>query len=91
MQSIGHLTDSLAMQTSSDKNKERPWWFSKIYLKYAYSQIPLDESIAKHCNFNILGGKATRTYRFINEFYGLTDMPETFKKTIDKTLDGCKY
>ena len=90
MQSINHLTNSLAMQIASNKNKEGPWWFSKIDLKYAYSQIPLDNSIAEHCNFNILGGKATGTYRFINGFYGLTDMPATFQKTIDKTLEGCK-
>ena len=57
-------------------------------MKYAYSQIPLDASIAKHCNFSILGGKATGTYRFLNGFYGLTDMPATFQKTIDKTLEG---
>ena len=44
----------------------------------------------KHCNFNIIGGKATGTYRFINGFYGLTDMPATFQKTIDKTLHDIK-
>ena len=40
MQSIDHLTDLLAMQISSNKNKEGPWWFSKMDLKCAYSQIP---------------------------------------------------
>ena len=90
LQSIDHLTELLAMQTASNKNKESPCWFSKIDLKYAYSQIPLDNSIAEHCNFNILGVKATGTYRFINGFYGLTDMPATFQKTIDKTLERCK-
>ena len=68
MQSIDHLTDSLAMEISTNKNNEGPWWFSKIDLKYAYSHIPLYESIAKPCNFNILGGKATGTYRFVNGF-----------------------
>ena len=90
MQSIDHLTDSLAMKIRSNKNKEGPWWFSKIDLKHAYSQIPLDNSIAEHCKFNILGGKATGTYRFINGFYGLTDMAATFQNTIDKILEGCK-
>ena len=80
MQGIIHLSDSLAMKITSNRNKEVPWWFSKIDLKYAYSQIPLDDSIAGHCNFNIFGGKATGTYRFINGFYGLTDMPATFQK-----------
>ena len=27
MQRIDHLTDSLAMQIASNKNKEGPWWF----------------------------------------------------------------
>ena len=90
MQSIDHLTDSLAMQISSNKNKERPGWLNKIVHKHAYSQLPLDESIAKPCNFNILGGKATVTYRFVNGFYGLTNMPAKFQQTIDKTLEGCK-
>ena len=58
MQSIDHLTDSLAIKITSNKNKEGPGWFSKFDLKYAYSQIPRDDSIAEHCNFNILGGKA---------------------------------
>ena len=61
MQSIDHLTDSPAMHISANKLNEGPWWFSKIDLKYEYSQIPLDESISEHCNFNILGGKATGT------------------------------
>ena len=43
--------------------------FSKVDLKQAYSQTPLDVSIAKHCNFNILGGKATGTYRFKNGLF----------------------
>ena len=87
---IDHLTDSLAIQISSNKNNEGPWWFSKIDLKYANSQIPLGESIAKHCNFNILGGKPTGTFRFVNGFYGLTDLPATFHQTKDKTLEWCK-
>ena len=86
MQSIDHLIDSVAVYISERKILPGKHFFSKIDLKYAYSQIPLDENIQKHCNFNILGGRATGTYRFINGFYGLTDMPATFQKTIDKTL-----
>ena len=55
-------------------------------LRYAYSQLPLDEDTAKQCNFNIIGGQATGTYRLITDFYGLTDMPTEFQKAIDKTL-----
>ena len=88
MQSIDHLVDAVALYITQRKKSPGNFWFSKIDLKYAYSQIPLDNSIAKHCNFSILGGQATGTYRFLNGFYGLTDMPATFQKTIDKTLDG---
>ena len=87
MQSIDHLIDAVALYISERRRSPGTYWFSKIDLKYAYSQIPRDESIAKHCNFSILGGRATGTYRFINGFYGLTDMPATFQKTIDKTLE----
>ena len=88
MQSIDHLIDEVATYISERKQNPGEFFFSKIDLKYAYSQIPLDPNIQKHCNFSILGGKATGTYRFINGFYGLTDMPATFQKTMDKTLES---
>ena len=53
MQSIDHLMDSVAVHISEPKNKQGKYFFSKIDLKYAYSKIPLDENIKKHCNFNI--------------------------------------
>ena len=88
MQSIDHRVDSVALYITQREKSPGTFWFSKIDLKYAYSQIPLDTTISKHCNFSILGGRATGTYRFLNGFYGLTDMPATFQKTIDKTLEG---
>ena len=90
MQSIDHLIDAVATYISERSNEIGTFYFSKIDLKYAYSQIPLDPELQKHCNFNILGGKATGTYRFLNGFYGLTDMPATFQKTIDVTLQNCQ-
>ena len=68
IQSIEHLIDSIAVFISERKNKPGQYFFSKLDLKYAYSQIPLDENIKNHCNFNILGSKATGTDRFINGF-----------------------
>ena len=65
-------------------------WFSSIDLKYAYSQLPLDKETSNHCNFNMVGGDATGTYRFLTGFYGLTDMPAEFQKAIDCTLIGLK-
>ena len=46
MQSIDNLMDSVAVFISERKNKPGQYLFSKIDLKYAYSQIPLDE---KNC------------------------------------------
>ena len=54
--------DSVAKYISENKNKQGNFLFSKVDLKYAYSQIPLHPEIRKHCNFNILGGKSTGTY-----------------------------
>ena len=88
MQSIDHLVDAVALHISQRQKSPGIFWFSKIDLKYDYSQFPLDISIAKHCNFSMVGGRATGTYRFHNGFYGLVDMPATFQKTIDKTLEA---
>ena len=80
--------DSVAKYNSDNKNEQGNFLFSKIDLKYAYSQIPLHPEIRKHCNFNILGGKSTGTYQFINGLYGLSDMPAAFQITLDKTLEN---
>ena len=85
MQSIDHLIDAVANYVSERSTEQGTFYFSKIDLKHAYSQIPLDPHLQKHCNFNILGGKATGTYRFLNGFLGLRDMPATFQKTNDVT------
>ena len=60
--------------------------FRSFDLKYAFSQLPLSSLTRSHCNFNILCGEATGTYRFKTGFYGLTDMPTEFQKAIDCTL-----
>ena len=88
MQSIDHLMDKISMKISELKTQEGKLYFSKIDQKYAYSQLPLHPETQKHCNFNILGGNATGTYKFLNGFYGLTDLPTTFQKMMDTTLDG---
>ena len=59
-QSIAHF-DSVAVFISESKNKPGQYFFSKMDLKYAYSQILIDENSKKYCDFNILGGKATGT------------------------------
>ena len=89
MQSIDHLIDAVANYVSEQSTEQGTYYVSKIDLKNAYNQIPIDPQLQKHCNFNILGGKTTGTYRFLNGFYGLTDMPATFQKTIDVTLKNC--
>ena len=65
-------------------------YFTVLDLKYAYSQIRLTADTAKQCNFNIVGGQATGTYRFLTGFYGLADMPAEFQKAMDRTLNHSK-
>ena len=52
-------------------------WFSSVDMSYAYGQVPLHISTAKHCNFQIIGGEST--YRFVSGFYGLSVMPTEFQ------------
>ena len=85
MHNIDCLMDSIA-QTITQAPDDGGVLFSTIDPRYAYSQLPLDQETAKHCNFNIIGGQATGTYRFNTGFYGLTEMPAEFQKAIDITL-----
>ena len=62
---------------------------SKLDLRYAYSQIPLDQKTREQCNFSLIGGNALGTYQFQTGFYGLTEMPVEFKKAVDLTLTNC--
>ena len=65
-------------------------FFTVLDLKYAYSQLKLTPQTARQCNFNIVGGKATGTYRFLTGFYRLADMPAEFQKAMDRTLNNAR-
>ena len=62
--------------------------FTSLDLIYASSPLPLSSFTSSHCNFNILCGDATGTYRFKTGFFGLTDLPTEFQKATDCTLQG---
>ena len=87
MPNIDLLLDKIAQVVESDKTKQT--LFSKLDLRYAYSQIPLEQPTRKQCNFSLIGGNATGTYQFQTGFYGLADMPAEFQKTIGLTLTNC--
>ena len=72
------------------ENKIGTLYFTVLDLKYAYSHLKLAADTAKQCKFNIVGGKATGTYRFLTGFYGLADMPADFQKALDRTINHAK-
>ena len=55
-------------------------------LTYAYGQLPLNENTSKHCNFSLVGGRFTGSYRFKTGFYGLSTMPAEFQRAIHAIL-----
>ena len=87
MLKIDSFLDSIS-QHINDSNQGDNVYFSTIDLKYACSQLNLHPDTARHCNFNIICGYATGTYRFKTGFYGLADMPAEFQKATDYTLVG---
>ena len=87
MPNIDNLIDTIQQNLNTSASRETAY-FSTLDLKYAYSQLKLDPETARHCNFNIIRGKRTGTYRFITGFYGLTDIPAAFQKVMDYTLVG---
>ena len=86
MPNLLELLDSAAQTITA--NTEGTVWFTSLDLKYAFSQLLLDEFVSKHCNFSIVCGEFTGTYRFKTGFYGLTDMPMEFQKAMDNTIHG---
>ena len=89
MRNIDTPIESISQQISAPASQDKTY-FSMLDLKYAYSQLNLDTNTANHCNFNIISGDMTGTYRFQTGFYGLTDMPAEFQKTINYTLIALK-
>ena len=84
---IDSLIDSIS-QHINDSNQGDNVYFSKIDLKYAYSQLILHPDTSRHCNFSIICGDTTGTYRFKTGLYGLTDMLSEFQMAMDYTLVG---
>ena len=76
MPNLDILLDMVAEKLDTEEGEA---WFSSVDMTYAYGQIPLHHLTAKQCNFQIIGGECTGTYRFVTEFYGLL-CQENFKK-----------
>ena len=89
MPNINMLIDTIAPHHTNTQNGQQAY-FSTVDLKHAYSQMKLHHDTAKHCNFNMICGESTDTYRFKTGFYDLTDMPSEFQKAMDYTLVGLK-
>ena len=90
MSHIDVLLDNVTQSAQEGNGKPGTTYFSTIYLRYAYSQLKLDDTTKTQCNFSIIGGQATGSYQFQTGFYGLTDMPAEFQKAIDLTLNNKK-
>ena len=83
MPNLDNLLDMVAKKLDTEEGEA---WFSSVDMTYAYGQVPLHQLPAKHCNFQIIGGESTGTYRFVTGFYGLSVMPTEFQKVMDNLL-----
>ena len=83
MPNLDNLQDKVAEKLDNENGEA---WYSSVGMTYAYGQVPLHPLTAKHCNFQIIGGESTGTYRFVTGFYGLTVMPTEFQKVMDLLL-----
>ena len=88
MPNVDELIDGVSQIITA--TSEGSLYFIVLDIEYAYSQIRLTAETAKQCNFNIVGGQASGTYRFLTGFYGLADMPAEFQKAMDRTLNYSK-
>ncbi len=86
MPNIDELVDNVSQNITSNTSPNAKVRFTLLDLRYAYGELPLDLATSLQCNFNIVGGKATGTYRFLTGFYGLADMPAEFQQALDMLL-----
>ena len=84
MPNIDELVDGISQIIA--ERKAGNVYFTTLDFTYAYGQVSLEKETSKQCNFSLIGGKSTGTYRFKNGFYGLTSMPAEFQKVIDNLL-----
>ena len=85
MPSLDNLMDMIAEHVEQGPGET---FFTTLDMTYAYGQMELSEETSRHCNFQIIGSKATGTYRFVTGVYGLATMPTEFHRIIDFTLAG---
>ena len=83
MPNLENLMDMIAERLDSEEGEV---WYPSVDLTYAYGQVPLHAMTAKHCNFQIIGGESTGTYRFVTGCYCLTVMLTEFQKVMDILL-----
>ena len=88
---LEHLVDMVADQLDNQNGGKA--WYTSLDMRYAYGQVPIDKETARHCDFQINGGKATGMYLFITAFYRLTVMTTEFLKAMDTELSNlvCNY
>ena len=84
MPNIDELVDGISQIIA--ERKAGNVYFTTLDFTYVYGQVSLEQKTSEQCNFSLVGGKSTGTYRFKNGFYGLTSMPAEFQKVIDNLL-----
>ena len=89
MPNIDVLHDDVAQSAQEGSDKPASTYFSTIDLRYAYSQLKLDDKTKRQCNFS-MRRQATGIYQFQTGFNGLTDMLAKFQKALDLTLKNEK-
>ena len=86
MPNIEELMDTVGQTISEWKPVNVYFSTMDLTYTYAYGQLPLSPETSVQCNFLLVGGKSTGTYRFQTGFYGLTTMPAEFQRVMDKIL-----
>ena len=71
-------------------SNNREGWFTSMDLKKAFGQISLSDGVSSQCNFNILYGEQTCTYRPRLAFMDLQICPKNSRKRWTIIFKGCR-
>ena len=62
MPNIDKLVDRISQIIAERKAGDE--YFTTLDFTYAYGQVSLEQKTSEQCNFSLVGGKSTGTYRF---------------------------
>ena len=86
MRNMEELISRISRKTAGGPADET--WIPKFDQDYTYGQLQLSKRAMDLCILAVTEGNFTGYFRFLKEFYGISDIPTIFQEKINQTLES---